>query len=100
MQIQNHCSYSKMTGILFLGKSLTTNHLVTVEENTAKCHVNFQAQHFLPNDRGSSLWTVGGRYLYSLIRTKGEWKIYGCVIHVAWTDGNLQIFDLAHEQAK
>jgi hypothetical protein len=35
-----------------------------------------------------------------LIRTKEKWKIYGCVVHVAWTDGNLQIFDLAHEQAK
>jgi hypothetical protein len=79
---------------------ITTSHLVTVEENRAKCHVNFQAQHFLPNGRGSNLWTVRGRYLYSLIRTKGEWRIYGCVIHVAWTDGNLQIFDLAHEQAK
>lgn len=76
---------------------ITTNHLVTVEGDTAKCRTNFQAQHFLPNDRGNSLWTLGGRYYYSLVRLSGEWKIFGCVISVIWTDGNLQIFDLAHK---
>ncbi|WP_319422626.1 nuclear transport factor 2 family protein [Pleurocapsa sp. FMAR1] len=76
---------------------ITTNHLVILEEDKAKCRVNFQAQHFLPNDRGNSLWTLGGRYFYSLVRTRKAWKIYGCTVHVTWTDGNLQIFDLAHE---
>ena len=77
---------------------ITTNHLVTLKENAAECRVNFQAQHFLPNARGSSLWTLGGRYLYSLICIQEEWKIKGCVVDVSWTDGNLQIFELAHEQ--
>ena len=79
---------------------ITTNHLVTLEGDTAKCRANFQAQHFLPNDRGSSLWTLGGRYLYSLVRVQEEWKISGCIVDVIWTDGNLQIFDLAHERAR
>ena len=79
---------------------ITTNHLVTLEGNTAKCRVNFQAQHFFPNDRGNSLWTLGGRYFYSLIRIQEEWKIFGCIVEVIWTDGNLQIFDLAKDQAK
>lgn len=77
---------------------ITTNHYVTFNGDTAQCQANFQAQHFLPNDRGSNLWTLGGRYLYNLVRDGGDWKICGCVISVAWTDGNLQIFDLAHQQ--
>lgn len=76
---------------------ITTNHYVTVDGDTAQCSANFQAQHFLPNDRGSNLWTLGGRYLYSLLR-QGGWKIHGCVLSVCWTDGNLQLFDLAHQQ--
>jgi hypothetical protein len=77
---------------------ITTNHLVTIDGDTAQCLVNFQAQHFLPNDRGSNLWTLGGRYLYSFARTQEGWKIHGCVISVSWTDGNLQLFELAHQQ--
>jgi hypothetical protein len=76
---------------------ITANHLVDLKEDTAKCRVNFQAQHFLPNDRGSNLWTLGGCYFYSLVRTTEEWKISGCIVDVIWTDGNLQIFDLAHQ---
>ena len=79
---------------------ITTNHLVILEGDRAKCRVNFQAQHFFPNDRGNSLWTLGGRYFYSLVRTQEEWKISGCVVDVIWTDGNLQVFDLAREKAK
>lgn len=77
---------------------ITTNHSVTIDGDTAQCLANFQAQHFLPNDRGSNLWTLGGRYLYSLVRTQEGWKIRGCVISVSWTDGNLQLFDLAQQQ--
>lgn len=75
---------------------ITTNHYVTVNNNTAECVANFQAQHFLPNDRGSNLWTLGGRYTYSLVQTEAGWKIHGCIISVSWTDGNLQLFELAH----
>ncbi len=77
---------------------ITTNHYVTLDGDTAQCQANFQAQHLLPNDRGSNLWTLGGRYLYSLVRDDTGWKICGCIISVAWTDGNLQVFDLAHAQ--
>lgn len=34
---------------------ITTNHHVTLNGDTAQCQANFQAQHFLPNDRGSNL---------------------------------------------
>ena len=77
---------------------LTANHVVTVDGDQATCTANFAAQHFLPNDRGGNLWAVGGRYDYQLMRVQKNWKIYGCTIHVAWTDGNLQLFDLAREQ--
>ena len=78
---------------------MTTNHLVDVDSDVATCHVNFQAQHFLPNERGGNLWTLGGRYDYRLVRTETGWKIQGCVISVAWTDGNLQLFELAQQQS-
>lgn len=76
---------------------LTANHFVTVDGDRATCTANFAAQHFLPNDRGGNLWAVGGRYDYQLMRTQEGWKICGCTIHVSWTDGNLQLFDLAHQ---
>lgn len=76
-----------------------TNHYVTIDDAAAQCCVNFQAQHFLPNDQGSNLWTLGGRYVYHLVRTQAGWKIQGCVISVSWTEGNLYIFDLARQQA-
>ena len=79
---------------------LTANHTVTISGDRAECTANFQAQHFLPNERGTSLWMVAGRYKFALTRTSGGWKIRGCTIFPTWTDGNLNIFDLAHEQAK
>ncbi len=77
---------------------LTANHVVTVDGDKATCTANFTAQHFLPNDRGGNLWAVGGRYDYQLVRIQKGWKIYRCTIHVSWTDGNRQLFDLAREQ--
>jgi hypothetical protein len=76
---------------------LTANHVVTVDQDSATCTANFIAQHFLPNDRGGNSWTLGGRYDYKLTRTSTGWKICDCIIHVAWTEGNLQIFELARE---
>ncbi|MDM9379869.1 nuclear transport factor 2 family protein [Chlorogloeopsis sp. ULAP01] len=78
---------------------LTANHIVTVDGDKATCTANFAAQHFLPNERGGNLWAVGGRYDYQLMKIQKNWKIYGCKIHVSWTDGNLQLFDLAREQS-
>lgn len=79
---------------------ITTNHYVKINGDIAQCVANFLAQHFLPNDRGGNFWTLGGRYTFNLQRTQDGWKIHGCVISVSWTDGNLQIFELAHEQAR
>jgi hypothetical protein len=79
---------------------LTANHLVSVSGEKAECTVNFQAQHFLPNERGSGLWIVAGRYKFVLSRTSDGWKIRDCTIFPTWTDGNLNIFDLAREAAR
>lgn len=78
---------------------IVTNHYVTINGDVTQCSVNFQAQHFLPNDQGSNLWTLGGRYVYCLVRTQAGWKVQGCVISISWTDGNLQIFELARSSA-
>ncbi|GAB1540941.1 nuclear transport factor 2 family protein [Scytonema sp. NUACC21] len=79
---------------------VTTNHYVTINGDTAQCIANFQVQHFLPNDRISNFWRLGGRYVFSLLRTQDGWKIHGCVINVSWTDGDLQLVEIAHEQSQ
>lgn len=77
---------------------IVTNHYVTINGDNAQCSVNFQAQHFLPNDQGSNdygRWGVDTSI--TRVRTQAGWKIQGCVISISWTDGNLQIFDLARQ---
>lgn len=79
---------------------IVTNHYVTINGDDTQCSVNFQAQHFLPNDRGSNdygRWEVVTSIAEA--RTQVGWKIQGCVISISWTDGNLQIFELARSSA-
>ncbi|MGI2903810.1 nuclear transport factor 2 family protein [Tolypothrix sp. VBCCA 56010] len=87
---QNHAGFRGL-------QHLTANHFVIVDGDSATCTANFIAHHFLPNDRGGNSWTLGGRYDYQLTQTETGWKISGCTIHVSWTDGNLQLFDLARQ---
>jgi hypothetical protein len=78
---------------------LLGNPIVELEDDRASLTVSVQAQHFLPNDRGSSLWTLGGGYLVTLARAQGGWRVREMTLKVGWTDGNLYLFDLARQGA-
>lgn len=74
---------------------LLTNHLVTIEGDTAVCTAAFQATHRLANPLGSPLWVLGGNYRFDLTRVAGAWKISGMVLTVVWADGNKDLTTLA-----
>ena len=74
---------------------ISTNHVITLDGDSAICVSYMQAQHYLPNDEGDSSLTLGGYYTNSLVRTKDGWRIRRCHLKVTWTTGNRQIFELA-----
>ncbi|MFF8844957.1 nuclear transport factor 2 family protein [Streptomyces sp. NPDC015127] len=74
---------------------LVTNHLVDIEGDTAVCTAAFQATHRLATPHGSPLWTLGGTYRFTLVRTAGEWRISALVMTATWADGNQHLPTLA-----
>lgn len=79
---------------------MITNHVITVDGDTAICVAYVQARHFLPNDTGGSTQTMFGYYTNRFIRTRDGWKIRGCKLTLWWQTGNPHIFTLANERMK
>ena len=52
---------------------------------TALCTASFQATHRKPDD---TLWTLGGIYRFTLVRTGDGWRITSVVMTTAWSDGS------------
>lgn len=75
-----------------------TNHQVKVEGDRATCQAHVRAMHFLPNDRGDSVFEMGGYYTVQLMRSESQWKIKHWKFRVLWSYGNEDLFKLA--QAK
>ncbi|MBF6341833.1 nuclear transport factor 2 family protein [Nocardia abscessus] len=67
---------------------LITNHLVTIDGDSAVCTASFQATHRKSDALGASLWTLGGTYRFDLVRSGDEWRIGGVVMTAVWGDGN------------
>lgn len=88
-------AWSGLLGSFDATQHLITNHLVTVEGDTAVCTASFQATHRLANPHGSPLWTLGGTYRFDLVRTGDGWKISGVVMNATWADGNKDLMALA-----
>jgi len=67
-----------------------TNHLVDLGGDEADCTAAFLATHFLPNDHGAPLWTLGGTYRYRLRRDGegGAWRIHALTMTATLADGN------------
>jgi hypothetical protein len=72
-----------------------TNHTVEIQNNTATCYAHVRAMHFLPNDQGEPLLEMGGYYTAGLILTNSDWKIKSWKFTVLWSQGNLELFELA-----
>src|SRR5712692_8329180 len=79
---------------------MITNHVITVDGDKALCVAYVQAQHYLPNDRGDSIQTMGGYYTNRFVRTPQGWRIRSCKLTLTWTTGNWHIFELARERQK
>lgn len=90
-------SWADVLGRLTATSHLVTNHLVTVDGDSAVCTAAFQATHLLPNVHGGPLWTLGGHYRYSLVRTGAAWLISGVVMTAAWADGNQHVMSLVSQ---
>lgn len=88
-------AWSGLLGSFDATQHLITNHLVTVDVDTAVCTASFQATHRLANPFGSPLWTLGGTYRFDLVRVGDGWKISGVVMTATWADGNKDLMALA-----
>ncbi|MFG2291137.1 nuclear transport factor 2 family protein [Streptomyces sp. NPDC048595] len=79
---------------------LMTNHLVTLDGDTAECTASFQATHRLENPLGSPLWRIGGTYRFHLVRSGDNWKIDELAMSILWAEGNKNIADIAAERQR
>ncbi len=79
---------------------LLGNEIVSLDGETALLRAYFQARHALPNERGSHLWTVGGRYTARLVHRERGWLLNELTLHFSWADGNLNLFELATQRTQ
>ena len=77
---------------------ISSNHVITIEDDHATCVSYMQAQHYLPNDQYEDTCTLGGYYTNELIRTSQGWKIKKCKLTVTWTTGEPLLFKVAFEK--
>lgn len=79
---------------------LIGNVLVNVDDDlaaaSATCYV--QAQHFLVNDDGESVSTIGGVYRDAIVCDGGTWRIKHRDFEMLWRTGNAGVFALALER--
>ena len=76
---------------------LITNHLVEVNDHTAKCHAHVRAMHYLPNEIAEPFLEMGGYYNAELIQKNSHWKIQSWKFFVLWSRGNHNLFALARK---
>ncbi|NUW46137.1 nuclear transport factor 2 family protein [Nonomuraea rhodomycinica] len=88
-------AWSGLLGAFDATQHLITNHLVTVDGDTATCTASFQATHRLADPFGPPLWTLGGTYRFDLVRSAGAWRIGAVVMTATWADGNRNLMSLA-----
>ncbi|MCJ7439204.1 MAG: nuclear transport factor 2 family protein [Acidimicrobiia bacterium] len=67
---------------------LVSNHLVTLEGDTATAQCELQAQHVRRGGDGGSTFTLGGRYRDRVTRTPAGWRIAHRELEVVWIAGN------------
>jgi hypothetical protein len=88
-------AWAGMLGNLDATQHLVSNHLVSIDGDTASCTAAFQATHLLANPHGGPIWTLGGHYEFGLARTAEGWQITSVQMIADWATGNQQIMTLA-----
>jgi hypothetical protein len=68
-----------------------TNHLITVDGNTATSRCYLHSQHVRAAAEGGELYVIAGRYEDELVRTPHGWRIAFRRLVGVWTDGNLEV---------
>lgn len=70
---------------------IVAGQVVELDGDRATCAANVQGTHVRSNHSGGPLWTVGGRYDFTLIRTPSGWRISALTLLVQWATGNRYI---------
>lgn len=60
---------------------IITNHVINIEGDRATCVAYLQAQHYNPEN----MYTVGGFYTNTLVRTPEGWRISKLKLTPVWT---------------
>ncbi len=71
---------------------VSTNHEVTINNNTAECQSAYQIYRLDPTrESGQNRFDTAGNYFHSLIQTDKHWLIAGIKQTVVIVSGNLQV---------
>lgn len=79
--------------------SVTTDHLVTIDGDLAKCKTQFITTMLVKGAPSGDVWTLGGSSEYDLKRTDEGWKLAGAKAIILWSTGNVNIIKEAVERA-
>ena len=70
---------------------VSTNHEVTLNNNTAECKSAYQIYRLDPTRESQNRFDTAGNYFHSLIQTDGLWLITGIKQTVVIVSGNTQV---------
>ena len=71
---------------------VSTNHEVTINNNTAECQSAYQIYRLDPTrESGQNRFDTAGNYFHQLIQTDGNWLIAGIKQTVVVVSGNPQV---------
>jgi hypothetical protein len=65
---------------------LIGSHVITIQDDAAICLSHFQARH-VAIDVSKGVWTLGGYYNHSLVKTSSGWCIRGMKMTWTWEEG-------------
>jgi hypothetical protein len=64
---------------------------------TAECHV--RGHHFAPGVKGGGEWMVAGHYVFTLVSTRGAWRIASVTLQTYYQTGNERLLAEAAQGA-
>lgn len=68
-----------------------SNHLVTIDGDTASARTYLHSQHVRTGTPGGELYVIAGRYEDELVRTPEGWRIRFRRLVTVWSEGNLDV---------
>lgn len=71
-----------------------SNHLVTIDGDTASARTYLHSQHVRHGTPGGELYVIAGRYEDELVRTPEGWRIRFRRLVTVWSEGNLDVVRL------